>query len=80
MSMNRLDRADILAGLLQDLKDNKTDTFELYPEEIEVVLYLLENWDKRRKYFKDRYKIDRDHRIEEGKRRYREKKRRLLSG
>jgi len=78
--MNRLDRADILEGLYKDLTENKKDTFELYPEEIEVVLYLLEAWDKRRKYFKDRYEVDRDHRIEQGKKRYRDNKRRLMSG
>ena len=78
--MNRLDRADILEGLYKDLTENKKDTFELYPEEIEVVLYLLEAWDKRRKYFRQKYLENPKAKIEESKRRYRESKRRMCSG
>lgn len=76
--MNRTERAYILEGLLEDLPGVKT--FELFPEEIEALTYLLESWDKRRKYLRTQYAGDRQNRIEDSKRRYRERKGRINNG
>lgn len=72
--MERKDRIDILENLLHDLKNNKEDSYELYGDEVVLVLDLLEKWDSRRKYLNKNYYKNRSERIEDSKRRYREKR------
>ena len=77
--MDNLKKSKLLQGVMEDLQSwDWTDNFDISQEEGEALLLVLERWDERRKYFKNRYNNNREKWIEDSKKRYYKNKQRIV--